>query len=395
MTTPTPESRALAIAGALAFTSGGLTILLGPALLTPMQWTAYHWLTILTVFGTIAAGHLLSDAWRASRWLACLGFFVLFLSGTALVVYNSVGRQTETSGTKALDTEDRNAKITAKSNELADARQRLIKAQDKIELYTNGGRDAETGQKVKPGCGRICDDWKQNRSDLVTVVKTLERELEDLGPKKPANAKAETFAEIAALFGFDKAKAVAAFTLIEPLLWTLFFEIGSIVSSGFAWRQAPAVSAASKESLHAEPERIAPDKEANRAQDVSQIEPPAGLAALAAVRERFFAPNDQAGERQTAELIAFPNRSPDDTGSHPNGSGPKGGRRIRRTDRKPEVLAEIAARHARGERFASQEDLRTALSERFGPISKSTLHDWLAELPSVPRRVEGRCKAVG
>lgn len=377
MTTPTPESRALAIAAALAFTAGGLTILLGPALLTPLQWTAYHWLTILTVFGTIAAGHLLSDAWRASRWLACLGFSVLFLSGTALVVYNSVGRQTEASGGKAMDAAAVNDAITAKNTELQDARRRLIKANDKVELYTNGGRDAETGAKIKPGCGRLCEDWKQNRSDLVRVIRTLEADLHDLGPKKPVNAKAETFAEIAALFAFDKAKAAAAFTLIEPFLWTLFFEIGSIVSSGFAWRRSAAGSVHHLQIAQPAGERSFDEVKA---------------AALAAQAERSPLAELFAGELPNGSANVVDLFKPDGS---PNGSGPKGGRRIRRTDRKAEVLGDIAARHDRGERFASQEDLRAVLSERFGPISKSTLHDWLAELPGVPRRIEGRRKVVG
>lgn len=233
------RERTLAAVTALAFTAGALIILLGPALLAPLEWSSYHVLTVLTVFGTIAAGHLTVDATRA-RHVSALGFAALFLAGTSLVVYNSVGRQAETTDAKALDAGALNAAITAKSNDLADARQRLIKAQDKVELYTNGGRDTDTGRMIKPGCGTVCTGWKQNRSDLVTVVKTLERELAGLGPQQPVNAKAETFAEIAALFGFDKAKAVAAFTLLEPFLWTLFFEIGSIVSIGFAFRHRPA-----------------------------------------------------------------------------------------------------------------------------------------------------------
>ena len=53
-------------------------------------------------------------------------------------------------------------------------------------------------------------------------------------------------AEVASLFGFDRAKSQAALMLIEPFLWTLFFEIGSIVSLGFAFRHSvPAVATVS------------------------------------------------------------------------------------------------------------------------------------------------------
>lgn len=90
----------------------------------------------------------------------------------------------------------------------------------------------------------------------------------------------------------------------------------------------------------------------------------------------------------------LPDRSPDGSG------GPKGGRKVRpaarANDRKADVLADIQARIDRGERFASQEDLRAALAERFGPIAKSSLSDWLGELSgSIVRRQDGRRKVVG
>lgn len=381
MTTTTPKARPFAIVTALAFTAGSLAILMGAALLTPTDWTAYHWLTILTVFGTIAAGHLSRDAAHARRWLSVAGFLVLFLSGTALVVANSVGRQAETTDAKALDADALNSAITAKSNALADARQRLIKAQDKVELYTNGGRDTDTGQKIKPGCARICEDWKQNRSDLVRVIGSLERDLKEMGPKKPPNAKAERFAELVALFGYDKAKAAAAFILSEPFIYTLFFEIGTIVSFGFAFPHVPVAPSDSRSGSRPEgaatPERLFEDVKAEA------LANPSERSALADIFTGPAIPNGS----NVVDLF-----KPD---GHPNGSGPKGGRRVRRTDRKTEVQADIVARRDRGERFDSQEDLRAVLSERFGPLSKSTLHDWLAELPDVPRRIEGRRKVVG
>jgi hypothetical protein len=68
----------------------------------------------------------------------------------------------------------------------------------------------------------------------------LESEIAALGPQKPVNAQAAAMADIAALFGFvNKARTIAALTLICPFLKTLFFEIGSIVSLGFAFRAAP------------------------------------------------------------------------------------------------------------------------------------------------------------
>ncbi|TXH53575.1 MAG: hypothetical protein E6Q97_12985 [Desulfurellales bacterium] len=227
--------RILAITAGVAFTTGGLVILMGAALTSPHQWTQYHVLTILTVFGTIAAGHLATSAWRIGHRLAAVGFVVLFLAGTSLVVYQSVGRQAETTDTHKLSIEARNQLIADKKADLADAKDR--------QRYAHKMADQEmTGER----CGARCKGWRTNAADIGNTIASLEREIAELGPQKPVEAKSAKMAEVAALFGFDRAKSQAALMLIEPFLWTLFFEIGSIVSLGFAFRHSvPEVSTVS------------------------------------------------------------------------------------------------------------------------------------------------------
>ena len=221
------RGRFLAGVAGCAFAAGGLTILLGSDLTSPQDWQASQWLTILTVFGTIAAGHLMVDAARARHLFATLGFLVLFLSGTGLVVYSSVGRQVETAGTTTLSVEDNNTKIADKTEDLKAARARRD--------YADRAADREmTGQR----CGQRCKDWKQNSKDITVVILQLEAEIAALGPQKPVNAQAAAMADMAALFGADnKARTVAVLLLIIPFLKTLFFEVGAIVSLGFAFRQ--------------------------------------------------------------------------------------------------------------------------------------------------------------
>lgn len=227
--------RILAITAGVAFTTGGLVILMGAALTSPHQWTQYHVLTILTVFGTIAAGHLATSAWRIGHGLAAIGFVVLFLAGTALVVYQSVGRQAETTDTHKLSVEARNQLIADKKADLADAKDRQRHAYRMVEKEMTGER-----------CLNRCKDWKTNATDIGNTIASLEREIAELGPQKPVEAKSAKMAEVASLFGFDRAKSQAALMLIEPFLWTLFFEIGSIVSLGFAFRHSvPAVATVS------------------------------------------------------------------------------------------------------------------------------------------------------
>jgi hypothetical protein len=70
--------------------------------------------------------------------------------------------------------------------------------------------------------------------------------LEKLGPTEPVAPKAERFAEILALFGADKAQAKAALSLLEPFLYTLLFEYGSIVAWGYAFRRRSASGSAER-----------------------------------------------------------------------------------------------------------------------------------------------------
>ena len=220
------KGRALAIIAGLAFTAGALTILLGPALLTPWEWSSYHVLTVLSVFGTIAAGHLLAEAGFKNPF-AAIGFLILFVGGTGLVVANSVGRQATAFQETNLSAEATNAAIADKGEDLKQARARKAYADAQVQRETSRG-----------GCGRSCKDWKTNASDVAIVIGQLERDIAALGPKKPVNAKAERMAEMAALFGVSKAKAMAMYILLEPLLNCLFYELGSIVSLGFAFRKS-------------------------------------------------------------------------------------------------------------------------------------------------------------
>lgn len=222
------KGRALALVAGVAFAVGGLTIILDKDLTSPMHWQSGQWLTILTVFGTITAGHLMADAWRARHGFAALGFFVLFLSGTALVVYSSVGRQVETQGTTTLSVEDTNKRIVEKNEDLEQAKAR--------KAYADAQVQKETGKR---GRGRNCKDWMRNSKDIEIVIEQLEREIAALGPQKPVNAKAVAMAEIAMLLHVPgtKEQIVAALVLLMPFATTLFFEVGSIVAFGFAFRQ--------------------------------------------------------------------------------------------------------------------------------------------------------------
>lgn len=227
------HGRILAALSGAAFLAGSLTIIMGPALLNPWTWGQSQVLTVLMIVGTIAAGHLAKTAFKAGFLLSSLGFAVLFLAGSALVVYNSVGRQAEAHDTVAMERATANSLIEDKARDIEAARERLANAERNA--------DRERGSK----CKQRCKDWEAAASDARNVIRVLESEIRALGAPKPVDAKADKAGELAAVFGFDRRKAAALAALVEPFLWTVFFEIGSIVSLGFAFRPFP-VSTVSK-----------------------------------------------------------------------------------------------------------------------------------------------------
>lgn len=237
----TLKGRALAITAGCAFAAGGLTILLDKELLHPFGWTSAQWLTILMVFGVIAAGHLMVSAGKAGHGWSGFGFGLLFVVGTWLVVYSSVGRQVETAGTTTLSVEDANARLSDLKAERKKAVERRDYANDQAAFEIAGRPDKRGRRTAKPYCGKSCKDWQQNARDVSAAIEKLDREIDKIGPAKPVNAQEEAMADIVLLFPYfhaTKAQVVAVLTLLVPFSKTLFFEIGSIVSLGFAFRSS-------------------------------------------------------------------------------------------------------------------------------------------------------------
>ena len=230
------HGRILAALSGAIFLGGSLAIILGSALLEPWSWGQSQVLTVLMIIGTIAAGHLAKVAFKA-RSISCIGFAVLFVAGSGLVVYNSVGRQAEQHDTIALERAAANSLIEDKTRDIELARERLAAAERNA--------DRERGSK----CKTKCKDWENAAADARNVIRVLESEIRALGAPKPVDAKVDKAGELAAVFGYDRRQAAALAALIEPFLWTVFFEIGSIVSLGFAFRPFP-VSTVSKPIQH-------------------------------------------------------------------------------------------------------------------------------------------------
>jgi hypothetical protein len=334
----TPK-RGLAIAAGLAFTAGAVVILFGDALWAPAQWAAYHYITLLTIFGTIAAGHLTVSAWRA-RHVSTAGFALLFLAGTALVVYQSVGRQAEVADTRASAVESRNALIDRKKADLIEARDRVQAAELQVSEEM-AGRPDKNGRRTKASsCGKDCKDWQTRARDAMASVKALEADLASLGPPMTVSPKADRMAQLAAVFGGDFSKWKSALILVEPFLWTVFFELGSVVSLGFAFGHN---------------RRVTPG--------ITRTTVPATVATT---------------------VIADADNDLEPLPPKPNNR--------RRIATKAAAEADVIQLVARGEPIPSQD----SLAERWG-VHKGTVSRWVREFEDrgvIRRSVVGRCKMV-
>ncbi len=210
------------------FSYGGLLLVVGSeALMRPSTWTDYQIITLLIIAVTIGAGHFTKSAWKQGAILSSIGFALVFVTGTYLSARQSLDRQAETAAATTLSAENVNDKLTDKTADLADAKKRLQYAEDQVEA-----------ESTRQRCGDRCERWKLTAKDRRTVVTSIEREIAALGPPKPVNAGREHFGDTAAAMGFSKTAAMGLDAMLLPFLKFFVFEIGSIVSLGFALRSS-------------------------------------------------------------------------------------------------------------------------------------------------------------
>jgi hypothetical protein len=218
------EGRALAITAGGLFAVGTLGILLEDVIMHSAPFTLKHALTVVVVAGTIMVGHLAAGARSAGHWGAVAGFGVLFLAGTLLTVYSSVGRQAE--HTMIASAEVQAAEL---------ARARATKGLGEAETMLADAQ-RELARECKTGRGKRCEGIKATVDVYDAAVRGHKAELERLGPAKVAVPEAKRAGELAAVFGADPVKVEAAMVLLIPFLTTLFLELGAIICLGYGFR---------------------------------------------------------------------------------------------------------------------------------------------------------------
>lgn len=225
--TTTMEGRALAIAAGCVFLLGTLGILFEDVI-GGAPPSLKHGLTLVTLVGTIMAGHLANSSRASRQFFSAVGFTLVFLAGTGLVVYSSVGRQAASSVQTTGQIEEANERR-------ADIKRQRAETQAMLDTaYFKYAKQCETGK------GPRCDGIEATINAYEAAVAGHNAKLDKLGVQKPAAPEAEQFAEIAAvLFGADKAKVKAGALLVVPFLITLFLEFGTIVSLGYGLKSSP------------------------------------------------------------------------------------------------------------------------------------------------------------
>jgi hypothetical protein len=352
MTTANTAGRGLAIAAGAILATGTLAILFEDVLMHGAAFTLKHWLTLVTVAGTMMVGHLADLARRHRHWMSVAGFTAFFLAGTGLVVYSSVGRQAE----KTMISSEEHDKNVGERMKLEAERAADAAAAKKYR--------AEADVECQSGEGKRCRSARASRDFYDNSVKGFDARIKILEPAKPVSAEAEQFATVAAAVGYDKDQVRALAILLAPFFTTLFLEFGTIVSFGFAF------------SPKRQPKPVA----ASVTSKGSEHFPALADAELIELRENF-----------AAELPEPPKNKPRGGTSAPKlPKYPKiDGRQMTRA----EVLSDLMLRSATGRNFGSQHEA----SRHYG-LSPSRFSEWLRDWEkdgSIPqRRRVGHCKMI-
>jgi Crp-like helix-turn-helix domain len=224
------------IAGAVA--AGAALYILTADAVTSGTWTLDAALAPVTVGLTIMSGHLFSAAIAGRRWFSATGFAMLFVVGTVLTIYGSVGRQAEATSTTALAAESIRLQRAGVMASLTRNQSMLAEAQKKL------------GTECATGDGPACKGIKATINVYGDAITGNLAQLKAIGPERATNGAAARLAEIVGMVGGDGERAMKLAVMLEPFCRTLLLELGAVVCFGFAFsgghgcRNSPSMSAA-------------------------------------------------------------------------------------------------------------------------------------------------------
>jgi hypothetical protein len=218
-----PLCRCLAIVAGTASAGASIYMICEDAIKSG-HWTREDVLVPVMVVCTILFGHLIVSAFRAAKPVAAAGFVLAFSVGTALTINTSVERQ-------GLVADTRSANIEF----IASERRRLTGLRDE-QLEMLQKEQVLQDKECKSGAGKRCTGIQTSLNTYTGAVAGYQAQLDKLPVVVPIEHRmASVIAVFAANEAATKAKAERALTLLTPFMFSLFFEVGSIVAFGFAF----------------------------------------------------------------------------------------------------------------------------------------------------------------
>lgn len=329
--------RAVALVLGIVSAACALGILLEDVAKGAASFELKHALVIGIVALAILAGHSVTNAWRARSAFGVVGFTVVFLAATALVVYKSTGRQAE-----------HTFQSQAEADFAAEERARIRPLLTEAEAMLSGAAKAIEKQCVEGKASKKqCDGLRATHGVYTAAVTGHKADLARLGAPKPVAPEAENFAALAAVFGADKAKVKAASILVVPFLQTGLYEFGAIVGLFFAFRHRKAATVAERKP-------VTPAEQSDFTTDDIDAARQLGIG----------------GEPGTGNWGNSGNGGEVFRGSTKKG-GNGGGKRVYA---RSEALLDLTRRLASGETVAAQDELAAAWG-----VDKSTVSKWLKQ----------------
>lgn len=327
-----------------------------------VPFTQKHFQTICIVLATTMAWMAMTHHGKNRNWIAALGFLVLAASGSLVIVWNSLGRQTEG---QMMSEAVHNKAV----GEEADLKTQIVAERTKVAEKRQAADDACKNRKPEHN---KCAGPRATQKVYENSLAGLEARLKVLAPPKPADANAEALGKLADEIGKDGKKAKALSLLVMPYFITVLFEFGFTLA-------LHAVFAPSRRRK-ATKAKVEPDRPALPAPTTLGAVTDAELSEL---REAFVTPDrpDIAGDRK--------NPGGGTRTVRPKPDRPSSGGRLNKQETLQYVLTELALR-----RTIPSQDALAGLSRR----PKQTVSDWLRDWERdklIPARTQaGRCKSL-
>lgn len=233
--TRVPQIVAL-VAGVLGM-AGTVTILLQDVYVSG-QWKPVHILIPLIMLIHVATAYLAVDAAAQGKRSWALGFGVVAFAGLLCVGYASVGKQFEAAAEKASAAEAVNAPRAMLEKQIAEYEYNLAPCPPGAPPgYERDGRCGLRQSMVKEcatGKGAGCTGRTHSVTLYEAGLNNFRTKLAELPPSVPVGKKSNSWAELLGFGGYDKLESERMLTLLEPVGYTLTFDIAALIALGFA-----------------------------------------------------------------------------------------------------------------------------------------------------------------